>query len=85
MEWFYQIPGVDELDTAESFFEFFSVPYDPMVLRHCCLPVLREFHQRLRQNVPLCNMLEDVPRAPWLLARRLLTESYQHYLPERTP
>ncbi|ADU72678.1 nitrogenase-stabilizing/protective protein NifW [Pantoea sp. At-9b] len=79
MQWFYQIPGVDTLDTAESFFVFFAVDYDATLLKPCCLPVLREFHRKIRDNVPLQNHLEDEPRAPWLLARRLLTESYQHY------
>jgi nitrogenase-stabilizing/protective protein len=80
MQWFYQIPGVEALDTAESFFEFFAVDYDATRLKPCCLPVLRDFHQRLRDNVPLQNHLEAEPRGPWLLARRLLTESYQHHL-----
>ncbi|TKI03469.1 nitrogenase-stabilizing/protective protein NifW [Martelella alba] len=77
MEWFYQIPGVEGLDSAESFFEFFAVGYEPQTLRRRCLPVLNEFHRRLRDDVPLRNLLEDDPRAPWLLARRLLAESYQ--------
>ena len=68
MEWFYQIPGVDELDTAESFFEFFSVPYDPLVLRHCCLPVLREFHQRAAGKTyrcAICLKRRPAPRGYW--------------------
>lgn len=80
MKWFYQIPGVDELDSAESFFEFFSVPYEPAALRSRCLPVLTAFNHKLRDNVPLRNLLEDNPRAPWLLARRLLAESYQQQI-----
>ncbi|MEN0582966.1 MULTISPECIES: nitrogenase-stabilizing/protective protein NifW [unclassified Kosakonia] len=84
MEWFYQIPGVAELDSAESFFTFFSVPYEPLTLRRCCLPVLREFHQRLRDHVPLRNLLEATPREHWLLARRLLAESYEHCTTEPT-
>ncbi|AUV01174.1 nitrogenase-stabilizing/protective protein NifW [Phytobacter ursingii] len=80
MEWFYQIPGVDELESAESFFEFFSVPYEPAVLRSRCLLVLKAFNQKLRANVPLRNLLEDDTRAPWLLARRLLAESYQQQM-----
>ena len=71
MQWFYQIPGVDELESAESFFDFFSVPYEPAVLRSRCLLVLKAFHHKLRDNVPLHNLLEEDTRAPWLLARRL--------------
>lgn len=77
MEWFYQIPGVDELRSAESFFQFFAVPYQPELLGRCSLPVLATFHRKLRVEVPLQNRLEDNDRAPWLLARRLLAESYQ--------
>ena len=84
MEWFYQSPGGAELDSAESFFTFFSVPYEPLPLRRCCLPVLREFHLRLREHVPLRNLLEATPREPWLLARRLLAESYEHCTTEPT-
>jgi len=80
MEWFYQIPGVDELESAESFFDFFSVPYESQALRNRCLPVLTAFHRKLHDNVPLRNLLEDDPRAPWLLARRLLVESYQQQI-----
>lgn len=47
MEWFYQIPGVDELRSAESFFQFFAVPYQPELLGRCCLPVLATFHRKL--------------------------------------
>jgi nitrogenase-stabilizing/protective protein len=59
----------------------FSVPYEPAVLRSRCLLVLKAFNQKLRANVPLRNLLEDDTRAPWLLARRLLAESYQQQMP----
>ena len=52
MEWFYQIPGVDELRSAESFFQFFAVPYQPELLGRCCLPVLATFH---RNCAPRCR------------------------------
>ncbi|VDR27225.1 Nitrogen fixation protein NifW [Raoultella terrigena] len=52
MEWFYQIPGVDELSSAESFFQFFAVPYQPERLGRCCLPVLATFHRKLRARSP---------------------------------
>ena len=57
MEWFYQIPGVGDLRSADAFFQFFAVPYQP----------------------------EHNPRAHWLLARRLLAESYQQQFEENTP
>ena len=80
MEWFYQIPGVDDLRSAEAFFQFFAVPYQPERLAHCSLPVLAAFHRKLRAEVPLLNQLEENPRAHWLLA-----ESYQQQFEENTP
>ena len=47
MEWFYQIPGVDDLRSADAFFQFFAVPYQPERLAHCSLPVLAAFHWRI--------------------------------------
>ncbi|AIA71769.1 nitrogenase stabilizing/protective protein [Pectobacterium atrosepticum SCRI1043] len=85
MEWFYQLPGVDELESAEAFFDFFAVPYDPHALQICSLSVLSDFHRRLRAAVPLRNALEAVQDADWQLARRLLAESYRCYQPEITP
>lgn len=52
MEWFYQIPGVDDLRSADAFFQFFAVPYQPERLAHCSLPVLAAFHRKLRAEVP---------------------------------
>ncbi|GLZ95236.1 hypothetical protein KML002_05050 [Klebsiella quasipneumoniae subsp. similipneumoniae] len=85
MEWFYQIPGVDDLRSADAFFQFFAVPYQPERLAHCSLPVLAAFHRKLKAEVPLLNQLEENPRAPWLLARRLLAESYQQQFEENRP
>jgi hypothetical protein len=63
-------------------FQFFAVPYQPELLGRCSLPVLATFHRKLRAEVPLQNRLEDNARAPWLLARRLLAESYQQQFQE---
>jgi nitrogenase-stabilizing/protective protein len=81
MEWFYQIPGVDELESAESFFEFFPFRMSPPCCAAAACLCLKPFNQKLRANVPLRNLLEDDTRAPWLLARRLLAESYQQQMP----
>ncbi|WP_315709201.1 nitrogenase-stabilizing/protective protein NifW [Brenneria uluponensis] len=81
MEWFNRLPGVAELESAESFFAFFDLPYDASWLSKCHLPVLREFHRRLAAAVPLRNNLEDSTTADWQLARRLLAESYQQIQP----
>lgn len=63
-------------------FQFFSVPYQPELLGRCSLPVLATFHRKLRAEVPLQNQLEENARAHWLLARRLLAESYQQQFQE---
>ena len=85
MELVYQIPGVDDLRSADAFFQFFAVPYQPERLAHCSLPVLAAFHRKLKAEVPLLNQLEENPRAHWLLARRLLAESYQQQFEENRP
>ncbi|WP_233967231.1 nitrogenase-stabilizing/protective protein NifW [Pectobacterium polaris] len=84
MEWFYQLPGVDELDSAEAFFDFFAVPYEAHILQTCSLSVLSDFHRRLRAAVPLRNTLEALQDADWQLARRLLAESYHCHQREVT-
>ncbi|KAA8996874.1 nitrogen fixation protein NifW [Affinibrenneria salicis] len=77
MEWFYRLPGVAALDSAESFFIFFAVPYDADLLRRRQLLVLLTFRQRLAACIPLRNGLEQQTDADWQRARRLLAESYQ--------
>ena len=85
MEWFYQIPGVGDLGSADSCVQLFAVPEQPERLAHCRLPELETFHRKREAEVPLLNQLEDNPRAHWLLARRLLAESYQQQFEENTP
>ncbi len=63
-------------------FPVFRRPYQPELLGRCCLPVLATFHRKLRAEVPLQNRLEENARAHWLLARRLLAESYQQQFQE---
>lgn len=82
MQWFYQIPGVDDLEGAAAFFEFFSVSYEPAELQRRRVLVLSDFHRRLREAVPLRNMIGDDGKASWHLARRLLSESYQQLIVE---
>lgn len=65
-------------------FSFSPFPISPSAA-HCSLPVLATFHRKLKAEVPLLNQLEDNPRAHWLLARRLLAESYQQQFEENTP
>lgn len=77
MEWFYQIPGVDELRSAESFFQFFAVPYHPS-----CLAAAPACAGNVSSQTPAprcrCKTGSRITIArPGLLARRLLAESYQ--------
>lgn len=76
MEWFYQLPGVNTLDSLESFFSFFGVPCEPERLQRASVLILREFRQRLQDAVPLRNSMDSDTDTGWQLARRLLNESY---------
>ncbi|NDL62956.1 nitrogenase-stabilizing/protective protein NifW [Acerihabitans arboris] len=88
MEWFSTLPGVDELESAEAFFNYFELPCDPAVIRTKRLHIMHDFHQRLAGVISL--PLADLPpgeagelrriKAHWSLARRLLSESYRRFL-----
>nr|WP_318381719.1 nitrogenase-stabilizing/protective protein NifW [uncultured Enterobacter sp.] len=80
MQWFYQIPGVNALDGATAFFDFFAVDYDTDALQRRRLLVLSDFHRRLQDAVPLRNQLDLSERDDWALARRLLSESYRQLI-----
>jgi hypothetical protein len=81
MEWFYQIPGVDELRSAESFFSFSPSPISPSCLAaaacRCWQPFTANCARKCR-----CKTGWRITRAHWLLARRLLAESYQQQFQE---
>lgn len=77
MEWFTRIEGVEELDSAQAFFDFFELEVDPVMLRSRHLHIMVQFNQRLTAAVPVHFVDEDASdRANWQLARRLLAESY---------
>nr|WP_241391416.1 nitrogenase-stabilizing/protective protein NifW [Serratia proteamaculans]ULG18640.1 nitrogen fixation protein NifW [Serratia proteamaculans] len=79
MDWFTRIEGVEELESAQSFFDFFELDVDPAMLRSRHLHIMAQFNQRLTAAVPVQVIDENEPgRAEWQLARRLLAESYQH-------
>ncbi|MBF7957700.1 MULTISPECIES: nitrogenase-stabilizing/protective protein NifW [Rahnella] len=79
MDWFTRIEGVDELGSAQSFFDFFELEVDPLLLRSRHLHIMAQFNQRLTAAVPVHVVNEEESdRADWRLARRLLAESYQH-------
>ncbi len=88
MEWFNAIPGIDEIDTAEGFFDFFALPYDPSVIVAKRMHIMGDFHQRLAAiiSVPLADLPAGEAgeaarnQAYWSLARHLLGLSYDHFL-----
>ncbi len=88
MEWFTSLPGIDELDTAEAFFDYFELPADPAVIRAKRLHIMHEFHRRLAQviSVPLAGLAPGDAgelarnKARWSMARHLLDQSYRHFL-----
>jgi len=78
MEWFSRIEGVDALDSAQEFFDFFELEVDPVMLRSRHLHIMVQFNQRLTAAVPVHFVDEEESDiASWRLARRLLAESYQ--------
>ncbi|MFS2225143.1 nitrogenase-stabilizing/protective protein NifW [Pantoea sp. B65] len=85
MAWFHQLAGTATLESAEDFFEFFQLPYEPQQLRSVAIIVLREFRQQLQQAVPLRQSLTAVADSDWHLARRLLAESYQRVRQRSAP
>ncbi|MEA9393247.1 nitrogenase-stabilizing/protective protein NifW [Acerihabitans sp. TG2] len=86
MEWFSALPGIDELNTAEAFFEYFELEWDPTVVRAKRLHIMHEFHRRLVQVIDVPSSADNVdgqdPRdsACWSMAQHLLSESYRHFL-----
>ncbi len=86
MEWFSALPGIDELNTAEAFFDYFELEWDPAVVRAKRLHIMHEFHRRLAQviDAPSSEGFVGGPGqhnpAHWAMARHLLSESYRHFL-----
>ena len=75
MDWFTRIEGVDELGSAQSFFDFFELEVDPLLLRSRHLHIMAQFNQRLTAAVPVHVVNEEESdRADWRLARRLLVD-----------
>ena len=74
MEWFTSLPDIDELETAEDFLDYFSVPFDPAQVRVCRLHIMHRFHQALS----VACAPDDGPGRQ-ALAARLLAEAYQAF------
>ncbi|MCG8707818.1 nitrogen fixation protein NifW [Brenneria sp. 4F2] len=52
MDWFNQLPGVSQLESAEDFLRFFSIPFDEQSVRVKHLHILHAFSRRLRLYRP---------------------------------
>lgn len=62
-----------ELESAEDFFDYFAIPFDPEVLRVCRLHVLQRFHDYMTH----CG---DVPRPGYDRYRAALMHAYDDFL-----
>lgn len=73
MDWFTALEGVDELETAEDFLDFFEIEYDPEQVRINRLHIMHRFNQKLTQaSTERCVSAND----RYLLAQSLLGECY---------
>lgn len=74
MEWLESLDGIDELESAEAFLDYFGVAYDPAQVRISRLHIMHRFHQALS----VACAPNDVPGRQ-ALAARLLAEAYQAF------
>lgn len=74
MEWLESLAGIEELESAEAFLDYFGVAYDPAQVRISRLHIMHRFHQAL------CGAAapEELP-GRHALAARLLAEAYQAF------
>lgn len=83
MDWFNQLPGISQLESAEDFLRFFAIPFDEQSVRVKHLHILHAFNRRLRLYRP-----DDEPdtapsqRRQFRLeqVRAMLLESYQYVI-----
>ncbi|QTF08434.1 nitrogen fixation protein NifW [Brenneria izadpanahii] len=81
MDWFNELPGISQLESAEDFLRFFAIPFDAQSVRVKHLHILHAFSRRLRRYQP-----DDEPditpqqRRQFRLeqVRSMLMESYQY-------
>ena len=74
MEWLESLDGIDELESAEAFLDYFGVAYDPAQVRISRLHIMHRFHQALS----VACAPDDGPGRQ-ALAARLLAEAYQAF------
>jgi nitrogenase-stabilizing/protective protein len=76
MDWFTSLDGVDELESAEAFLDFFGIPYEAAQVRSKRLHIMHHFNQQIKNaNSERCMNEQD----RFLLAKTLLAESYRNF------
>lgn len=76
MDWFTSLEGVDELETAEAFLDFFGIPYEAVQVRSKRLHIMHHFNQQIKKaKADRCLTEQD----RFLLAKTLLADSYQAF------
>lgn len=76
MDWFTSLDGVDELETAEAFLDYFGIPYEAAQVRSKRLHIMHHFNQKIKTaKVDRCLNEQD----RFLLAKTLLADSYQAF------
>lgn len=76
MDWFTSLPGIDELETAEEFLEFFGIAYDANQVRVNRLHIMHRFNLQL-SKADLSHCYSEADRH--LLAGKLLKDCYDKF------
>ncbi|PWC22460.1 nitrogen fixation protein NifW [Brenneria roseae subsp. roseae] len=79
MDWFDELPGVSQLESAEDFLHFFAIPFDAQQVQVRHLHILHAFSRRLRQYHPAEEpLMPPQQRQQFRLdqVRTMLRESY---------
>ena len=75
MDWFTSLDGIEELESAEAFLDFFGIPYEAAQVRSKRLHIMHHFNQQIKNaNSERCMNEQD----RFLLAKTLLAESYRN-------
>lgn len=72
------LEALGKLSAAEEFFEFFSLGYDPAVVRVNRLHILKRFNQYLRTRKPDVDTLDS--GAQFEACRELLKRAYEDFI-----
>ncbi len=48
MDWFTSLDGIEELESAEAFLDFFGIPYEAAQVRSKRLHIMHHFNQQIK-------------------------------------